>query len=363
MSFLHGLDGKFTPRDDYRYPPPGGGGGYNHTCFVMKARYNCAFPPGSNKSGAEDYKFVYHHKDEEENQQRPPCDLDDVIGLIGGPAGLGRALVPPVSIDDASKTPYQVILQGDSRLRQVIEALICRYQDQITNLTLTFESVELNGEKIKKNLNVSNATHILRPNEMGKPRSIGIANESDGFMGYRDLQRKGCHGSRGNMNQFYHPGVSVPTSVDGCSDDLVMVEFGHLIRFYYLFRPHLYSNEAILTAYEKLGMTTRTDPTTGYVALHDIDALLWNHAVGKPQSSLRFLSPERQKSLISYNWQGVQALMGEIQKKTIGTYFGAVNPSIKKPPDKLHACMPGYPDDQVNIMLFSLLGGLMSRPL
>ena len=64
---------------------------------------------------------------------------------------------------------------------------------------------------------------------------------------------------------------------------------------------------------------------------------------------------------MTYDWANVQALMGRIQKETIGTYFGTENPFITKPPDKQHACMPGYPDDMVNLMLFSLVGGLTSR--
>jgi hypothetical protein len=49
--------------------------------------------------------------------------------------------------------------------------------------------------------------------------------------------------------------------------------------------------------------------------------------------------------------------------ESIGTVYGATNPYVEKgphQPDRLHACMPGLPDDMVNIMLFSLLVGLNS---
>ena len=36
------------------------------------------------------------------------------------------------------------------------------------------------------------------------------------------------------------------------------------------------------------------------------------------------------------------------------TYFGADNPAMDKVPDG-HSCMPGMPDDQVNIILYILL--------
>ena len=79
-------------------------------------------------------------------------------------------------------------------------------------------------------------------------------------MSYRDLANEGCHGNGGiGMDRFYYPGVSVPKSMDGCSDDFVMVEFGRAIRFYYVYRPWIYSDEAILTTYEKLGVTIRED--------------------------------------------------------------------------------------------------------
>jgi hypothetical protein len=152
---------------------------------VMKSRYNCALPPESNKSRAEDYKFVYHHVDDEEEDvgRRPPCDLDEVIRWLGGPTGLGRALLRS-GIGRPTVPPYnQVMLHGDSRMRQVLEALICRYMDKITNLTLTFESTDMSmhaGWRIEKKR--ANHPQILQSNETGKPRSIDmIANESDGL--------------------------------------------------------------------------------------------------------------------------------------------------------------------------------------
>jgi len=55
--------------------------------------------------------------------------------------------------------------------------------------------------------------------------------------------------------------------------------------------------------------------------------------------------------------------MRKFQKESIRTVYGAINPFVENylhHPDRLHAYMPGFPDDMVNIMLFSLLGGLNS---
>jgi hypothetical protein len=371
--FLKGLDGaKFTIRHDYRHDT------YNHMCFIMKPRYNCALPPGltNDKPSAQDYKFIYKHKnvDEDENvkqqQQSPYCDLEEVIDWLGGPTGIGRVLAHQSSEenDETATMPhcYQVLLQGDSRLRQVIESLICRYSDEITNLTLTFNAPDLSInaiKRLKKKHHVSSAKHILHANEMGQPRNIGFTNDTNEqlkLLSYDELLIKGCHNQNSNeMANFYYPGVTVPTSIDGCSDDLLMVEFGTL-HLYYIFRPQYYSDEALLIAYEKLGLTTSIDPTTGNLVLDDnIDLLLWN--VDNP--TVRLLSQHRQNSLVSYDWDGVQEHLRKVQMESIGTVYGAINPYVLKgphQPDRLHACMPGFPDDMVNIMLFSLLGGLNS---
>lgn len=360
--FLKGLDeAKFTIRHDYRHNT------YNHMCFIMKPRYNCALPPGlfNNKSSAQDYKFIYQHESVNESENvKQYCDLEEVIDWLGGPTGIGRLLAQQFSSENESPKHhrYQVLLQGDSRLRQVIESLICRYSDKVTNLTLTFNALDLSINAIKKLKNknhVSSAKHILHPNEMGQPRNIGFTNDTDGqLLGYDELLRRGCHNSD-TMSDYYYPGVTVSTSIPGCSDDLLMVEFG-LIRFYYIFRPQFYSDEALFIAYEKLGLTTSTDLTTSSLILDDnIDVLLWN--VDNPD--VRLLSEHRQKALVSYDWDGVHKHLRRVQMESIGTVYGAINPYVEKgphQPDLQHSCMPGLPDDMVNIMLFSLLGGLNS---
>ena len=40
-----------------------------------------------------------------------------------------------------------------------------------------------------------------------------------------------------------------------------------------------------------------------------------------------------------------------IQKRDIGRWFGADNPWITNVPDN-HACMPGPPDDEINLIMF-----------
>ena len=310
--FLKVLDvATFTLRDDNSRRHDS----YNHMCFIMKSRYNCALPPGltNNKHSAQDYKFIYEYKsvDKDENviqqqqqqqqsqQQSSHCDLEEVIDWLGGPTGIGRALAQQSSrenVETAKHQHYQVLLQGDSRLRQVIESLICQYQDEVTNLTLTFESPDLSINAIKqlkkKHHDVSSAKNILNPNEMGQPRNIGFTKDTDGqFLGYDELLSKGCHNSD-KMSDYYYPGVTVPTSIPGCSDDLLMVEFG-VIRFYFIFQPQFYSDEALLIAYEKLGLTTSIDPTTGNLVLDDnIDVVLWN--LDNP--TVRLLSQRRHKN-------------------------------------------------------------------
>jgi hypothetical protein len=94
----------------------------------MKARYNRAsvFNDTSTEKVATDYKLVWKHTNHTKD-----CDVRRVVDTVGGPQGLARLL------GRANHTrPFQVLLQGNSFLRQMFEALVCGFQSQITDLKL-----------------------------------------------------------------------------------------------------------------------------------------------------------------------------------------------------------------------------------
>jgi hypothetical protein len=114
-----------------------------------------------------------------------------------------------------------------------------------------------------------------------------------------------------------------------------MVEFGNVVRFYYIFRPFMYSNETLHQIYDQLGIRD-----------HSVDVLVFNKEESKTS-----LAYERK---VDYTL--LLGTLKALQRRDIGAYFGANNPWITHPPDT-QPCMPGIPDDEVNVLLFLLLGG------
>ena len=251
-------------------------------------------------------------------------------------------------------------------MRQVVQALICRYRDQITKLTLSLNATSISRDALKNLRMKRNRTSphkIFEVEDLATPLHVQMTQRDrnakltishrDGStrttasIGYDELNERGCHGVQdpSDMTAFYREGVPVPNTIPECSDDLTLVEFGSVIRFYFIFHPDFYNNNAILEAYRQLEMATTTTDDNGqrYSAL--------NHLI----FNLDDTSIIARKSL---SFDNVVSKLGQTQHHSIGRYFGADNPWISRPPDKLHACMPGIPDDEVNLLLFELLGGM-----
>ena len=86
---------------------------------------------------------------------------------------------------------------GDSKVRQIWEALVCGWQDDITNITL-----QLNG---KARLDHSKIMGTLLETALEYARSHG------------------CH-TASPYRPFYDPNTTVPTTLEHCDDDIAMVE-------------------------------------------------------------------------------------------------------------------------------------------
>jgi hypothetical protein len=82
----------------------------------------------------------------------------------------------------------------------------------------------------------------------------------------------------------------------------------------------------------------------------ELDVLVWNNVLKEPQNTT-LVPSKRQIPVEALMWK-----LRELQLRDVGQYFGANNPWIKNPPD-YHPCMPGVPDDEVDILLFLILTG------
>ena len=295
---------KFVPHNESRAVT------YNHTCFIMKARYNCAHN-NTNEPHAEDFKLMYRLNGREEF-----CDLNELVNWIGGPTGLATFL-PPLP------RPYQVAIQGNSTMRQVFEAIVCRFSQQITDLKLSLIGPGMSlshVQALKEERNVTDYHNILRFDELPTILHVDMEqnqkkeqrpdNLSSKAISFSELERGGCHGeSSTNLTRYYNIGP-VPRNIAGCKDNFAMVEFGGAIRFYYSFRAYWWEDDAIKSMYKHLGM-----PVAENGKLH-VDTMVWNTMGGigsTGNSEFRHaVVPPR-----NIDWSGVHSYLNQIHAEHI----------------------------------------------
>lgn len=364
---------------------------YDHSsCFVMKSRYNCAhlIQVGSNDDGSEknvvtagngtrrtgegkrkgppppgeatDFKLVWYPPLPNQsdcssgtncrNFERP-CDFRAIIDTVGGPAGIAREIVPrwdttrefsqrhpkqqsapPPDINDGhdearnDRPVYQVLLMGNSYVRQVFEALVCGFRHDITDLKL-----QVGGpDSTKAGLRLHG---IVNATDMG-----------DMVEGLDVIKDGGCHGTSNNTQKTFFPkDITAPPTIDSCNDDIGMVEFNRSIRFYYIFRPFMFSQDSAYPQIrQRLGFQGDTVDVFAFSDKSD----------RKPY--LTYLNITKARRTIDLS-QLLPSLK-DLQRGDLGYFFGANNPWITHVPDA-HPCMPGVPDDEVNLFLYLLLVG------
>jgi hypothetical protein len=288
---------------------------YDHvSCTVMKARYNCALSrtndtttiPGKPTGAiASDYKFLWRH-----HVPGPWCDLQALTEFVRGPSSISQK---------------SVLLQGNSYLRQIWEAMVCGFQSQITNLTLL-----RHGPRMSLGYIASRSGKLLQTQEVG----TFMINQQD---------IPGCHApSRGStmLSTYYAPHVTIPPDVEHCSDDMAMVEFGHSLRIFFLFHPSRFQSDALFHAYSQLDVP------------EPLDIMAW---MERPEDIFRNRTTIHQDSAPPWSLEGILlSSLKRVQEASVGYFFGADNPGITNPPDN-HPCLPGIPDDEANIFIYLLL--------
>lgn len=322
---------------------------YDHQCpYFHKDRYNCArnntdiLEYGDNPT---DWKLtlIPPHVNVSE------CNLWDFVHELGGPVGVANAQendgddgankTKLISIpkNQRKKKPFVVLMMGNSYLRQVFEALSCGWSPDITDYRATTnacmsEHCMEDIEKLKKEGilrleldEFNNVASVLT--EAKKPC---VANESS------------CKPEKSTKEAFYRKGVRLPNKFfpSKTNDNLAMVEFGNSIQFYYIYRPHMHPN--LTAVFEKV---FDLDPA-------DVNTILFNDdeekAIAKYTDLRRIFKSTgvwQRRSIWPY------FSFRYIQERDIGRWFGADNPWIFDVPDN-HACLPGPPDDEINLFLF-----------
>jgi hypothetical protein len=132
-----------------------------------------------------------------------------------------------------------------------------------------------------------------------------------------------------------------------CSDEVAMVELSHVLRVYYVCCPLLYQN--ISDLYDWI-----------HLQPNSIDYFVFNFG-----SSIEMLPHSIQKQLQPafnfsnstriWNWGDLHDIHAAQSRDLNGRWFRAINPGIENPPDYSNGWFPGFPDDEVNLLLFLLL--------
>ena len=373
---------------------------YDHlSCFVMKARYNCAYSkkPRGDGDSATDYKLVLVENNTDYNNNINNindgnfCDLRAIVDGWNGPKGIIQqnrhdqsttTYAASTTASSTSTTIANIVFHGNSYLRQLLEAFVCGWRHDITNILVQ------RGVGI---LSDSKYAGLISYDQVGL----------DPITNLSYIQQHGCRGAtkRGEnwtISSYYNPAdneemtgvqqqqqnVQVPSNMDpDCHDDLAMVEFHNSIRFYFVFRPHRYKNLSSIYEHHFMKPSPLLRP-------EDIDVMVFNDEMELkyPKNMLEQLGRNKQfkdndnnnnnnkkrnkkrtskTTTTNGQWNVTKnsprniiwpSILTFIQLQKDGEpkrWFGANNPWITRPPDG-HPCMPGVPDDEANLLLFAL---------
>ena len=142
-----------------------------------------------------------------------------------------------------------------------------------------------------------------------------------------------------NISKYYRSDEKVPLKCsfqDKYDNKVSMVEFGRIIRFYFIYYPDRFEVSDVETLLkDKLLLNTS-----------QIDMFIYN----QPSKIDRYkeIIP---KGVWSRKSIFVKQKLEKLQRENIGKWFGADNPWIYEVPDE-HSCMPGPVDDFVNVLLY-----------
>lgn len=302
------------------------------SCWLMKARYNCQDDTRPEQAPA--YRWVAR-------------SADGLSSSPGEPDGqlmtLGRALhlVTPRDSGAGPEPPRaHILLVGNSYLRQVFEALACRWRDSMTGavrgvgparVAMSMSGLKtLNG----KDLDPSN-------------RVIARLNASE------LVDPPACHGAPGADGAFggYYRGRAPPQALADCADDVATIEFAGRLRVSYVFRPYAYGDglSQLFQGRAVPGGSSLGLPYASIDAIVDLQGnaptLLANiqharAAAGRPAPFFLEFAMVRE--------QVKNKLLLEMRKRWPKATVGATNGRLV---NDGHPCLPGLPDDEADLML------------
>mmetsp|Transcript_26475 Transcript_26475/g.67248 ORF Transcript_26475/g.67248 Transcript_26475/m.67248 type:complete len:327 (+) Transcript_26475:238-1218(+) len=282
--------------------------------WLMRARYNCQ-EDSRQPPAAAWVHLPYRNSNKTWN---------DIVQEHGGHLKVAERAVPNSPFCNRTmRKGIHVLILGDSYLRQVFEAFANRFRKHVT----------------------AGAVNTASPPilSMTRPKRVSVANFSFLRWPSRPTVLPGCHGF--NISAFYK--ASSPFSLQRCEDNLAWLEFNDSLRLYFVFRPYAFS-EDLRVVLQRLAD----------VKLEDMDFLVCNDRCGGLGDRIRrsFLAscPTRRADRYAIAFDPVRAIIRSQLHTTARSSYGATNGMRT---NDAHACMPGIPDDEVDILFAAIARG------
>jgi len=288
---------------------PGRQAPYDHnSCFLLKPRYNCATLDPT-KPKAYEWKLILQSNTSDESTI---CDFQQVVHDLGGPMAIVEE--------------KQVAMFGNSFMRQMFESMACKYQDQLTEALVTHKPPNFSLAALEERGSVP-----FEVSDFGGILSLPLDK--------RPIPR--CSGASDKFDVAFEPGINLTTPhyTEFCSDDLAMMEFNKNLRVYYNFHPERL-RDTIRFYQEKIGLN-----------VSELSYVAFNMNI---RNYFQRLRAGQQAVWANWNSKQVMHRLSRFQRRDAGRWFGAENPFITNPPD-VHPCLPGLPDDEVALFLFSII--------
>ena len=303
---------------------------YNHFCPWMRPRYNCARSSTMYGEDAADWKLVLQANIP--NITSTTCNLWEFINDLGGPSGVGQKMIQDATNPHSTqarqdKRAVNVLVLGNSFMRQMLQALKCGWSHDIT-LSLMQKGASYNSDIAS--IKATKGKIYISLNQTGDMERMPL------------MWEQPCKVEK--QPQYYRSGVEVPLqcSFQSLYDDRIsLVEFGKTIRFHFIYYPNRFRLDDLETIMKDKLLLTKSK----------VDMLIYNQALYI--DLFKKLVPEQvwfRKS--EFRLGGLKRL----QNKELGKWFGADNPWIYQAPD-MHSCMPGPVDDLVNMFLYIAYSG------
>ena len=291
-------------------------GYYNSsTGWLMKAMYNCQGderkPPAT----------AWVHLPDRKGKRT----WNQIVQELGGHRHIAEAAMMHTAECGQQRT--HILILGNSFMRQVFEAIANRFRKYVTAGVLNAYAPKGYGRAATK----------LKPTMYAKLSDFKFLS-----LPMNGSMNPGCHGW--DVAKYYKQ--EPPPSLQRCEDSVAWFELNQTLRIYYIFRPWAIT-EGVHGILQKFGIN-----------IHAVDVLVCNENCGQTGTQVRnelmrsCRGSAGGKQFIDFG--PVRANLQAQLRRDANSTYGATN---ARSHNDGHPCMPGLPDDEVDILFAAIATG------